>query len=230
VLLVDDHALVRDGLRRLLEDSPGITVVGAASDGESAVRLAADLTPRVIVMDYLLPGQNGLATLARIRQARPDAAILMLSMRDEEPLIQRALAAGARGFITKAAVDVDLAQAVRRIVNGEIVVTRHAAAAASAAAASAAPATAAAVSGAGSRLTPRELEVLALICRGLSARAIGAELGVSMSTVRVHRANIMRTLDIHRTTALVAYAAHHHLVEVPQGPDGGPAGGPSRKD
>jgi two-component system invasion response regulator UvrY len=204
VLLVDDHTLVRDALRRLLEDDRGIRVVGDVSDGESAVRLARTLAPRVIIMDYVLPGQSGLVTMTRIRRTLPDIAVVMLSIRDEEPLVRRALAAGARGYVAKGAVDFDLAEAVRRVASGEIVVIRHA---------SAPPLTEA---NAGSRLTTRELEVLALICRGLSARAMAAELGLSVFTVRAHRANIMRTLDIHRTTALVAYAARHRLVDLPQ--------------
>jgi DNA-binding NarL/FixJ family response regulator len=185
----------------LLEDDPGITVVGEASDGDSAVRLALALAPRVILMDYVLPDGNGLAAMKRIHRELPDVAVLMLSMRDEESLVRQALAAGARGYVVKDAVDVNLAEAVRLAASGGIVVTPRL--------------LTARTSGAGSRLTRRELEVLTLICRGLSARAIAAELGLSVSTVRIHRASIIRTLNIHRTTALVAYAARHCLVDVP---------------
>jgi DNA-binding NarL/FixJ family response regulator len=101
VLLVDDHALVRRGFRRILEDDPEIEVVGEASDGEEAVRLAAKERPHVIVMDCAMPGMNGLEATRRILEARPDAAILLLSMNSEDTLMRHALDAGARGYTLK---------------------------------------------------------------------------------------------------------------------------------
>ena len=115
VLLVDDHALVRRGFRRILEDDPEIEVVGEASDGEEAVRLAAKERPHVIVMDCAMPGMNGLEATRRILEARPDAAILMLSMHSEDTLVRQALDAGASGYILKNAIDLDLANAVKRV-------------------------------------------------------------------------------------------------------------------
>jgi DNA-binding NarL/FixJ family response regulator len=168
---------------------------------DAAVRLAKALAPRVILLDYALPDVNGLVALIRIRRTLPEVAIVMLSMHDEEALVRRALSAGARGYIVKDATAIDLADVVRRVANGETVVTpplRPAAAAPDP----------------GSRLTNRELEVLALICRGVTSRAIAAELELSVSTVRIHRANIMRTLGVRRTTALVAFAAHHGLISI----------------
>ena len=114
VLLVDDHALVRRGFRRILEDDAEIEVVGEASDGEEAVRLAAKERPEVIVMDCAMPGMNGLEATRRILEARPEAAILMLSMHSEDTLVRQALDAGARGYILKNAMDLDLANAVKR--------------------------------------------------------------------------------------------------------------------
>jgi DNA-binding NarL/FixJ family response regulator len=201
VLLVDDHALVRGGFRRLLEDDPAIAVVGEVSDADAAVRLALELKPTVVVMDYALPGENGLVAMQRIRRALPDIAVLMLSMRDEEPIVREALDSGARGFVVKDASDFDLARAVRRVAEGQTVVSPRLISAPTPARPGA------------DRLSRREREVLQLLCRGLSARAIAAELGLSVFTVRVYRANIMRTLDIHRTTALVAYAVQHGLVD-----------------
>ncbi len=199
VLLVDDHHLVRRGFRRLLEDDPSIRVVGEASNGEEAVRLVAELRPTVIVMDAAMPGTSGLAATRTIRAANPDAAILMLSMHAEETLVRQALDAGVRGYILKNALDLDLAAAVKRVAAGQAVLD---------------PAVVRppALQGERNRLTPRELEVLQLICDGLSNRDIAARLNVSANTVAVHRANIMNTLGVHKTAELVVYALQHGLV------------------
>ena len=201
VLLVDDHTLVREGFRRLLEDDPRIAVVGAAADADTAVRLAAELKPTVIVMDYVLAGQNGLVATQRIRRESPDSAVLMVSMRDDEPLVREALASGARGYVVKDVADFDLAGAVRLVAGGETVVSPRLLSAPTPPRPDA------------TRLTRREREVLQLLCLGRSTRAIATELGLSEFTVRVYRAGIMRTLDIHRTTALIAYAVQHGLVD-----------------
>ena len=119
VLLVDDHALVRRGFRRILEDEPDITVAGEASDGEEAVSVARKLKPQVIIMDCALPSMNGLEATRRILEHSPDALILMLSMHPEETWVHQALAAGARGYILKNAVDLELGSAIRRVVAGE---------------------------------------------------------------------------------------------------------------
>jgi DNA-binding NarL/FixJ family response regulator len=199
VLLVDDHALVRRGFRRLLEDDPSIAVVGEASDGDEAVRLAAQLRPRVVVMDSAMPRTSGLAATRAILANAADTAILMLSMHSEETLVRQAMDAGARGYILKNALDLDLAAAVKRVAAGETVLD---------------PAIqrAAPLAGERTRLTPRELEVLQLICDGLSNRAIAAKLDLSVNTVAVHRANIMNTLGVHKTAELVVYAIQHGLV------------------
>lgn len=199
VLLVDDHALVRRGFRRLLEDDPSIAVVSEASDGEEAIRLARELKPAVVVMDVAMRGTGGLAATRAILARDADVAILMLSMHSEETLVRQALDAGARGYILKNALDLDLAAAVRRVAAGETVLD---------------PALErpAALAGERTRLTPRELEVLQLICNGLSSRAIAARLGLSANTVAVHRANIMNALGVHKTAELVVYAIQHGLV------------------
>ena len=119
VLLVDDHSLVRRGFRRILEDEPDIVVVGEASDGAEAVKLAAQLRPRVIVMDCALPGMNGLEATRRILNKFPETAILMLSMHSEETWVHQALDAGARGYILKNAMDLELVAAIRRVAEGE---------------------------------------------------------------------------------------------------------------
>ncbi len=198
VLLVDDHSLVRRGIRRLLADDGGVAVVGEAGDGDEAVRLFEELRPQVVVMDAAMPGTSGLAATRAILAQHPDAAILMLSMHSEETVVRQALDAGARGYILKSALDLDLAAAVKRVAAGETVldpaVVREPAA------------------GERSRLSPRELEVLQLICEGYSNREIAAQLTLSVNTVAVHRASIMNTLGVHKTAELVAYAIQNGLV------------------
>jgi DNA-binding NarL/FixJ family response regulator len=199
VLLVDDHALVRRGFRRLLEDDPGIQVVGEASTGDEAVRLVDELRPQVVVMDCAMPGGSGLTATRAILERAPETAVLMLSMHSEETLVRQALAAGARGYVLKNALELDLAAAVSRVARGHTVLD---------------PAVQYAADDPERRrpLTPRELEVLQLICDGLSNRIIAERLGLSINTVAVHRANIMNALGVHKTAELVVYALQHGLV------------------
>ena len=119
VLLVDDHSLVRKGFRRMLEDDAGIRVVGEAADGSEAVKLAAELKPRVIVMDMAMPGLNGMQASIEILKILPHTAILMLSMYSEENYVRNALEAGAKGYILKDAMDIDLAASVKQVAAGE---------------------------------------------------------------------------------------------------------------
>ena len=199
VLLVDDHPLVRRGFRRLLEDDPAVAVVGEASTGEEAVTQVAVLCPHIVVMDSAMPGMGGIAATRAIRAAAPDVRVLMLSMHSEETLVRQALAAGASGYVLKSALDLDLAAAVKRVHAGEQVVD---------------PAVVR-TSRRGedrTRLTPRELEVLQLICDGLSNKEIAVRLGLSANTVAVHRARIMNRLDVHKTAELVMYALQHGLI------------------
>ena len=198
VLLADDHHLVRRGFRRLLEDDPRIEVVGEASNGDEAIRLAASLHPRVVVMDAAMPGTNGMAATRAIRSASPDIAVLMLSMHSEETVVQQALDAGASGYILKNVVDLDLAAAIVRVAAGERVIDQSL--------------LRQPLTGERNRLTARELEVLQLICDGLSNKDIAARLKLSANTVAVHRANIMTALGVHKTAELVVYALQHGLV------------------
>jgi DNA-binding NarL/FixJ family response regulator len=203
VLLVDDHSLVRRGFRRILEDAPDIAVVGEASDGAEAVRMAAELRPRLIVMDCALPGMSGLDATRRILQKFPEIAILMLSMHSEETWVHQALDAGARGYILKSAVDMELVTAIRRVVEGEIVLDPQIS-----------RATTFLKGERNSGLTVRELEVLKLIVAGKSNKEIASDLDLSANTVAVHRANIMDALGIHKTAELVVYAIRSGLVNI----------------
>jgi DNA-binding NarL/FixJ family response regulator len=203
VLLVDDHSLVRKGFRRMLEDDPTITVIGEANDGNDAVKLALQLKPRVTVMDCALPGISGIEASRQIRAKWADAAILMLSMHSEDTLIRQALEAGARGYILKNAMDLDLLKAVKGVAEGKTVLD---------------PQLVKPEALKGEResgLTARELEILQHIVGGKSNKEIAADLGLSANTVAVHRANIMDALGIHKTAELVVYAIRNGLVTLP---------------
>ena len=203
VLLVDDHALVRRGFRRLLEDESDIVVQGEASDGEEAVRLAKTLRPNVVVMDCALPGVNGLMATRRILEENKNVAVLMLSMHSENTWVRQALEAGARGYVLKNAVDLELVTAIRRVAAGEVVLDAQIDRLATLK---------------GERetgLTSRELEILQLIVDGKSNKEIASRLNLSANTVAVHRANIMDALGIHKTAELVVFAIRNGLVNVP---------------
>jgi DNA-binding NarL/FixJ family response regulator len=203
VLLVDDHALVRRGFRRILEDEASIHVVGEASDGLEAVQLAEKLHPQVIVMDCALPQMNGIEATRRILAKSPEIAVLMLSMHSEDTLVRQALDAGARGYVLKNAMDLDLVAAIQKIAEGKAVLD---------------PQITRTGNLKGERdtgLTPRELEILHHIVAGKSNKEIASELNLSVNTVSVHRANIMDALGIHKTAELVVYAIRNGLVNLP---------------
>jgi DNA-binding NarL/FixJ family response regulator len=203
VLLVDDHSLVRMGFRRIIEDETDLEVVGEAGDAQEAVRVALQLKPRVVVMDCALPGGSGIVATKRILETLPETAVLMLSMHSEDTLVRQAMTAGARGYILKSAIDLELPAAIRRVAAGEKVL---------------APQLEKSEALKGERnsgLTPRELEILQRIVDGKSNKEIAAELGLSANTVSVHRANIMEALGIHKTAELVVYAIRNGLVTVP---------------
>jgi DNA-binding NarL/FixJ family response regulator len=203
VLLVDDHSLVRRGFRRMLEDESDMNVVGEAGDGDEAIRLAASLRPNVIVMDCAMPGTSGLIATRKILESSPKQAILMLSMHSEDTLVRQALDAGARGYVLKNAVDLELPAAIRKVAAGEVVLD---------------PQVAKRSVLKGERnggLTTRELEILQLIVDGKSNKEIADQLSLSVNTVAVHRANIMDALGIHKTAELVVYAIRNGLVNFP---------------
>jgi len=203
VLLVDDHGLVRRGFRRMLEDEPDMLVVGEAGDGEEAIKLARKLKPQVVVMDGALPKMNGLEATRQILWDLPGTAVLMLSMHSESTWVRQAIDAGARGYILKNAMNLELGSAIRRVAAGETVFDPQIE--------SSSPALKGERS---SGLTPRELEVLKMIVEGKSNKEIASELDLSANTVAVHRANIMNALGIHKTAELVVYAIRTGLVNV----------------
>ena len=190
----------------MLEDDEGITVVGEAANGEEAIAMTRALNPAVVVMDVAMPGTNGLAATKAIVAEHPKVKVLMLSMHSEETLVRQALDNGARGYVLKNALDLDLASAVKKVAAGEQVLD---------------PSVNKPAALKGEKphaLTPRELEVLQLICSGLSNREIADKLDLSANTVAVHRANIMSALGVHKTAELVVYAITNGLVTLPPGP------------
>ncbi len=205
VLLADDHALVRQGFRRILEDEPDIVVVGEAGGGAEAIALEQQLDPDVVVLDMAMPEINGLHAAIEIVRRRPDRRILMLSMHADPQYVRNALDAGVRGYILKNARETDLIAAVRTVAAGGTIVS---------------PELAQAMSATGnaedddrfSKLSAREIQVLRLIAMGRSNKEIAAILGVSANTVAVHRTNLMATLDIHKAAELVLIAVKKGLV------------------
>jgi len=198
VLLVDDHAVVRRGFRRVLEDEPGIVVVGEAGDGDAAIEMSSRLKPTVVLMDCSLPGTSGLAAAKQIVKLRPETAVLMCSMHSEELWVKRAMEAGARGYVFKSATDLDLPAAIKHVAAGHTLFSSQAA-----------------LNQGGARkfrLSLRETEVLRLIVNGKTSKEIAAQLKLSQHTVEVHRANIMKSLGIHKTAELVAYAVRNGLA------------------
>jgi DNA-binding NarL/FixJ family response regulator len=203
ILLVDDHSLVRRGFRRILEDEADMKVVGEAGDGEEAIVMARSLRPQVVLMDCALPSMNGLDATRQIIEDRPETAVLMLSMHSESTWVKQAMDAGARGYILKNAMNLELGPAVRRVAAGETVFDPQV------------ELPPPLKGERGNSLTPRELEVLQMICNGRSNKQIASALDLSANTVAVHRANIMNALGIHKTAELVVYAIRAGLVNVP---------------
>lgn len=212
VLLVDDHALVRHGLRRILEDESDLQVVGEAGGGEEAISLALVVRPDVIVLDMAMPDINGLQAAREILKQRPGSRILVLSMYADEQYVRNALDAGVQGYILKGALATDMVRAVRAVANGQQYLSPEL---------SGQLIRALQTKGAQAepdpydRLTPREKQVLQLIAQGKSNKEIAVLLDLSVNTVAVHRTNLMNTLQLHKAAELVLYAVKKGLV-IPQ--------------
>jgi DNA-binding NarL/FixJ family response regulator len=213
ILIADDHAMVRRGMRDFLELHPDLVVVGEAADGEEAVRLAVELLPDIVVMDLLMPVLDGVAATAAIKAARPSTEVVALTSFVEEARVIAAIESGASGFLLKDADADDLAAAIRAAAAGEVhldpavagIVARHMRAGTSAIGDR---------SGAGGglgRLTGREREVLAGVARGLSNQAIADELGITERTARTHVSNILAKLGLASRTQAAIVAIEHGL-------------------
>jgi DNA-binding NarL/FixJ family response regulator len=212
VLLADDHALVRQGFRRILEDEPDIIVVGEAGGGADAIALEKSLEPDVVVLDLDMPEIDGLHAAIEMLRRRSDQQILILSMHSDEQYVRNALDAGVKGYILKNALETELIRAVRTVAGGGKFLSaalpdlRHLTA--KRAAADGDPKKGDLFE----KLSAREIQILRLIALGRSNKEIAALLGLSANTVAVHRTNLMAALDVHKAAELVLIAVRAGLV------------------
>jgi DNA-binding NarL/FixJ family response regulator len=210
ILVADDHTLVRQGLRKILESQPGWVVVGEAGDGRDAVQQTMDLQPDVVIMDIAMPRLNGVEAVQQIERRNPNARVLVLSMYSDEAYVTRAVRAGAAGYLLKDSADVDLIQAVSAVSEGKSFFS---------------PAVARvlldeyvrqlAERGIADRfdtLSEREREVFQLIAEGHSNKEVATMLHISPTTVETHRAHIMEKLDLHSTADIVLCAVRKGIV------------------
>jgi DNA-binding NarL/FixJ family response regulator len=209
VLLADDHALVRQGFQRILDDEADMEVVGEAGGGAEAIELDARLEPDVVVLDMAMPEVNGLHAAIEILRHHPARRVLILSMYADEQYVRNAIDAGVSGYILKNALEVDLIRAVRALAEGgQYFSPELAEVAARRSREREAPAS----EDPYDRLSPREVQVLRLIALGHSNREIATMLGLSSNTVAVHRSNLMHTLGVHKAAELVLIAVRKGLV------------------
>lgn len=211
VLVAEDHAVVREGIRMILDAQEDFAVVGEARDGDEAVRLARQLRPDVVVMDISMPRMNGVEATQEIKRLFPDVQVLILTMHEEESYVFQLLRLGAAGYVLKRAAATDLVEAVRAASRGEAFLY---------------PAVARSVvqdypdrmrNGEGTSrydgLTDREREILVLIAEGHTNAQIADRLFISVKTVQTHRAHIMEKLDLHDRSLLVRYAVRKGLIQ-----------------
>jgi DNA-binding NarL/FixJ family response regulator len=210
ILLADDHAILRQGLRRILESYPGFTVVAEAASGLQALELARELQPDVAILDIGMPGLNGIEATAQILRRAPRTAVLILSMHNDERYITRALRAGAGGYLLKDSVEEDLVQAIQAVCEGRqffsppvvrLLESRQVWIPAGGK-----------VEDRYELLTERERQIYQLLAEGQSNKDIAVLLGLSLHTVETHRTRIMEKLDVHSAAELVLSAVRRGLV------------------
>jgi NarL family two-component system response regulator LiaR len=208
VIVADDHALVREGIRHVLDAEPGIDVVGEASNGRDAVELALLHRPDVVVLDITMPEETGLKAAARLRELLPSAKVLLLSMHDHVEYVREGMRIGTHGYILKDSAGEELRAAIRAVYAGGTFFSPAVVRRLTSAEGGGDAAPAASVEG----LTPRERDVLQGVARGLTNKAIAGELGISPRTVEAHRESLMRKLQIHSVAGLTRLALEAGLV------------------
>jgi len=212
ILIVDDHDILRRGLKELLNAKPGWEVCAEAKTGKEAVTLAEELKPHIVVMDISMPDLNGLEAARRIHKALPKAGILILTMHFSDQLVREVIETGARGYILKSDADRDLVTAVDCLANRRTFFTSRASE--MLLGGQAAPiANLEPKLPLRSRLTSREREIVQLLAEGKSSKEVAVALGISVKTAETHRANIMRKLEIHSVSELVRYAIKNQIIE-----------------
>ena len=217
ILIADDHHLFREGLTRILNDAPGITVVASASSGEEAIANAAELKPDVVLMDVNMPGIGGVEATRQLHASHPEAHVLMLTVSEQDSDLFAAIRAGARGYLLKNTTSHELITAIQRVHAGEAVVTPVMAAKLLDEFASLPPSTGStpkrrALESSKEALTDREYDVLRLVARGLSNKEIGKALSISPHTVKAHLRSILDKLHLRSRVEAAAWAVRRGLL------------------
>jgi len=210
ILLADDHVIVRDGLRALLDKQPDMAVVAEAADGRDCVRLAEEHAPDIVIMDIAMPNMNGIEATRRITASQPRTAVVILSMHQDESYVLRSLKAGAKGYLLKDSLRSDVIEAIRAVLQGRSFLTRKV-----------------------GRilqedyvrqlerrglddsydlLTDREREILQLIAEGRTNKEVAALLNVSLTTIETHRTHILQKLSLHSVPELILYAVRKGII------------------
>ncbi len=210
VLIADDHAILREGLKALLSLADDIEVVGEAADGEQAVEQVRALRPDLVLMDVAMPGLGGLEATLVIRRDHPDVKILVLTQYEDAEYVRRFLQAGVSGYVLKKSAGADLAGSIRAAARGGLVLDPDVAKAAIAAPAP----DRGTVASPYDSLTSREKQVLKLVAEGKSNKEVAAILGISVKTAMSHRENLMEKLDLHSRTELIHFAIREGVVRV----------------
>jgi len=209
VVVADDHFVVRQGLKALLEEEPGCEVIGEAATGREGVEKTLALQPDVVVLDVRMPELNGLEATRQIRQRSAKTQVVVLTMHDSEGLVRDLLCAGALGYVLKSDAARDLVAAIRSVADGRPFFTSTVARTILRAYLELQQRT----EGPPTSLTPREREVVQLLAEGRSNKEVADALGISVKTAETHRAHVMQALDLHSIAGLVHYAVRHEIIE-----------------